>query len=274
MITDTTFVGLVAAACTDPDSDTPRLVLADYLDDAAEYTTDPDAARAWAAYIRWDCGGRKGEEPKGLLSVIALAGWFLISPGDIEISFRRGFPDGLTTRWSTWERHGFQLSWHPDEAKVKGNTCQPTACPGVTVTLRDGPDTQYVGYDGSWTEHPDRPIFRLPGRQYRSGNDLRLGVQDDGTPYTDMRYIEWMTHVTKRLLSLEWPGVKAWHLLDVPRMVEDYQQDLINQLIRSTGIPPQLVEAVGTDYAGTVTGLRTFNERLYDRLLNVAADVE
>ncbi len=137
MITDTTFVGLVAAACGRPDDDTPRLVLADWLDDAAGYTADPDAARAWAAYIRWGCDGRTNQEPDStFLRVVNLAGWLDHWPRGGMLSLTRGFPARIEATWADWQRVGHLLSWHPDEFEKSGRACPPTACPGVTVTIR------------------------------------------------------------------------------------------------------------------------------------------
>lgn len=218
MIDDPTFVGLVTAACVRPDDDTPRMVLADFLDDFADNTADPEAASAWAAYIRWDCGGRKGEEPDGLLRVVELGGWFGVArvSRTQSLMLSRGFPGGLCTPWDAWETVGHLLSWHPSEYEKSGRACPPTACPGVEVTIRG--DTIVHGY-------------RLQESQ----------------------------------LSERWPGVMVWHLPDVRRAVEDFQQVIIDQLRRYNHILPTMLGPTAGNYAAAEAVLRTFNERtMYD----------
>ena len=112
-----------------------------------------------------------------------------------------------------------------------------------------------VGSELTWTPSENRPCpptaIPAPGVTIRSPVVDEYGVTLDRIP------------AATAYLRGRWPGVKAWHLLDVRRTVEDYQRGLINQLIRSTGIPPLLAGTAGANYAGTLTGLRTFNERLY-----------
>lgn len=234
MITDETFVGLVAAACTDPDANSPRLCLADWLNDNDHTTADPEAASAWAAYIRWDCGGRTGTEPDGLLRIIALAGWWWSDPSsvarDADITIGRGFPSRMTMGWAAWERFGHLLSWHPSELEKSGRACPPTACPGVEVTIRGEPDVLTVAWD--------------------------------------------MIDAHRRL-SERWPGVKAWHLPDVPRMtfgldhatLPDYsaiEARIMSDMVRRyLAVTPAMLGPTAGNYADAEVGMLAFNERLH-----------
>lgn len=200
---------LLAACCVSPDDDTPRGILADWLDDHGQ------AGRA--AFIRRQCepgyvpDWRCPDDPpvrtltpeqhrhRVMLPGFRLVGW----NGDavcytptwpmvkrLDVVFRRGFPSEITTTAEIWVAHGDALSWHPDEARE----CPPTACPGLTVRLTTEPAVRLVDSGWSTRTYPRWGLTDCPG------------VSDLAQPGDTLR------KTRLRLLSLRWPGVRAWHL--------------------------------------------------------------
>lgn len=185
------------------DADTPRLALADWLDD--------HGGRTGAIHARFVRRQVAGDTPLPNVPLTVLLGLepfltcqphfysFNTSPAKHtavvayrdgrRFTFRRGFVAEVELSAADWVAHGDALSWHPSESRP----CPPTACPGLTVRLTDFPTYQWqlANTPPGWPLHT-RPM----GRRY----------------------------VALDCLEHRWPGVRAWHLPE-PRGLARWRQE-------------------------------------------------
>lgn len=199
-----TYRGLIAACCDRPDDDTPRLVLADYLDDhddpvraaviragvADPSITDPadgisyNAARDLIAPYAAVFGCTRFTGDHGTVGGVAKVGGY---GRQWRINWSRGFPAELTVDAETWVQVGDELSWSPKDDRG----CPVTACPALRVTL---------------TTFPDYEVHARTGRARVKGCDREFLIPRGENLDHSRRGIATI------LLQMSWSSIRAWHL--------------------------------------------------------------
>lgn len=210
LTTPTTASALLAAILDAPGDDVPRLVYADWLEEAG--TRPDDAIRAdiirrqvgdweprgghslpakWRDFFYWE--GVRIFSALGLSSSVHVpydwpaAMWMDGNNHSLRLDWRRGFVGEAILSAALWLAHGDSL--------LAGQPVEEVTLTGWSAVLRYKPDHDngggalYLGAKG-WSEERKRPRFQA--RTYHSATGER--------------------EAATLLLKAEWPRVKTWHL--------------------------------------------------------------
>jgi uncharacterized protein (TIGR02996 family) len=160
-----TAAALIAAVKDRPDDDTPRLAYADWCDDNAGDTPDPERARGRAALIRWQCRPENsdtnwpGTDPKHWLRMPT--GELFYAPAPVAPPagawlYRRGFIEWVECPAADWLTHADAILAEHPVSRVRLLTWPTIAAVNEWERERFGRSNQFGFYESARSMFADR----------------------------------------------------------------------------------------------------------------------